>query len=92
MYSCSSGCGGIVQVYGGKWCSDCHQNFSTGHACNEKAFIVVAGKYDQFNDELTENFKYISEPMLLEDAEHDLERVKGYPFARIEYQPTTSGE
>lgn len=87
MHSCHSGCGGTVKVYGCKWCPDCYQNFSTGHASNEKAFSVVAGKYEQFDGELTENIKYISEPMLLEDAEQDLERVKGYPFARIEYQP-----
>ena len=86
MYSCESGCGGVVEVYGCKWCPDCYPAFSKGQALDEKAFVVVAGKYDEFEGEQIENFKYCSEPMLLEDAEEDLKRFKGYPFARIEYQ------
>ncbi len=92
MYSCESGCGGTVRVYGCKWCPDCYPDFSKGQACKEKAFVVVAGKYEEFEGEQIENFKYISEPMLIGDAEKDLERVKGYPFARIEYQSPDVGE
>ena len=84
-YPCESGCGALVSVYGAKWCERCHPQFSQGQSLNEIAFIVVAGKYEPEEGELLENFKFISEPLTLADAERILEENKGYPFARIEY-------
>lgn len=92
MQSCNSGCGGTVKVHGCKWCPDCYPRFSMGQSLKEKTFVVVAGKYEQLDGEQSENIKYVSEPMLLESAERDLERVRGYPFARIEYQAPANGE
>lgn len=82
---CESGCGANVQVSGCKWCPNCYSNFSMGGDFGEVAFVVNAGKYEEFNGEQIENIKYSSAPMLLKDAEAKLKEFSGYPFARIEY-------
>lgn len=82
---CESGCGGQIQVSGCKWCPDCAPNFSMGHSLNERAFVVNAGKYETIDFELTENIKFSSEPLLIQEAEAVLAQYKGYDFARIEY-------
>ena len=81
MKSCESGCGGLVKVFGSKWCPDCYPDFSRGQSLNETAFAVVAGKYDDYG----ENIKFASDAMTLPEAEKTLKQVSDYPFARIEY-------
>lgn len=83
---CESGCGGTVKVYGCKWCPDCYPNFSAGQSLKERAFIVVAGKYEMDMEEgLTENCKFSSDVLTLDEAEKTLHEYRSYPFARIEY-------
>jgi hypothetical protein len=83
--ACESGCGGTVRVLGCKWCPDCYPKFSLGQSLKEKRFYVVAGKYDMDMEEgLTENCKFSSELMTLEEAEKVLHANRSWPFSRIE--------
>ncbi len=61
--------------------------FCSEYMVNDKKYIVVAGKYEDYvyDGHLPfENYKYISEPMTYEQATAKYQEMKGYPFCRIE--------
>lgn len=49
----------------------------------EFPFTVIAGKYEEEGER---NYKYIEDFKTFEEAFKALLKVKGYPFARIEYE------